>query len=136
MAFWWHDNGGLYWVNQLFIKAETMKKLLVVLLCMSMGAATIAQSGPGISVSTRDKEKTMKNLRDDVRAHEATKQVVGHDVTHFRIRQAIMDHKQVSQTHKRVDADSRLARAQGIDHPITKARRQIRVQDDNHKDHS
>lgn len=106
-----------------------MKKLLVLCLVMSMGAAAVAQSGPGISVSARDKEKTMKNLRDDVRAHEATKSVVGHDVTHFRVRQAIMDHKQVAQTHKRVDADRRIAREQGIDHPISEARRQIHEQD-------
>jgi hypothetical protein len=135
-VLWWHDNGGLYSVNQLFIKAETMKKLLFVFLCMSMGAATIAQSGPGISVSARDKEKTMKNLRDDVRAHEATKQVIGHDVTHFRIRRALMDHKQVAQTHLRVDADRQVARSQGIDHPINKAKHQIRVEDAGAKEHS
>jgi hypothetical protein len=113
----------------LFIKAETMKKLLVMLFFMSMGAAAMAQSGPGVSASKRDKEKTMKNLRDDVRAHEATKHVVGHDLTHFRIRQAFMDHKQVAQTHRRVDADRRIAREQGIDHPIGNARRQIHEED-------
>ena len=76
----------------------------------------------------------MKNLREDVRAHEATKKVVGSDVTHFRIRQAFMDKKQVSQTHKRVDADRRVARSEGIDHPIGKARRQIREEDQRSRD--
>jgi|GEM_PF-1646673 hypothetical protein len=106
-----------------------MKKLIVFCVVMAMGAAAIAQSGPGVSVSKRERDKTMKNLREDVRAHEATKQVVGHDITHFRIRQAFMDKKQVAQTHKRVDADRRVAREQGIDHPIGKARRQIREED-------
>jgi hypothetical protein len=134
ILLWWHDNGSLYFVNQLFIKAETMKKLIVVFLCLSVGAATIAHAGPG-SNSTKAKEKTMKNLRSDVRAHEATKKVVGHDVTHFRLRQAFKDHKQVAQTHRLIDADSKMAKAQGIDHPVTKAKRQVRVQDDNAKDH-
>ena len=116
-------------IRRIIFKAETMKKLLFVLLCMSMGAAAIAQSGPAISVSARDQEKTMKNLRDDVRAHEATQQVIGNDMVHFRIRRAIMDHNQVSQTHLRVDADRRVARAQGIEHPISKAKHQIRVED-------
>ncbi|HEV2480633.1 MAG TPA: hypothetical protein VGS79_13245 [Puia sp.] len=107
-----------------------MKKLIVVLFFLSMGAAVIAQSGPGVGASKRDQDKTMKNLREDVRAHEVTKQVVGHDVTYFRIRQALMDHKQVAQTHKRVDADRRVAREQGIDHPISKARRLNREQDE------
>jgi hypothetical protein len=40
-----------------------------------------------------------------------------------------MDHNQVSQTHLRVDADRRVARAQGIEHPINKAKHQIRVED-------
>lgn len=77
----------------------------------------------------------MKNLRSDVRAHEATRKVVGHDWSHFRIRQAFKDHKQVAQTHRRVDVDRKMARAEGIAHPLTKAKRQIRVQDDNAKDH-
>ena len=134
MGLPWHDNGGLYSVNQLFIKAETMKKLLVVFLCMSLGAATIAQAGPG-SNSTKAKEKTMKNLRTDVRAHEATKKIVGHDVAHFRLGQAVRDHKQVARTHQALNADSKLAKSQGIDHPVAKAKRQVRVQDDNQKDH-
>ena len=130
----WHDNRSPYIVNQLFIKAETMKKLIAVFLLMSMGAATIAHAGPG-SNSTKAKERTMKTLRSDVRAHEATKKVVGHDWSHFRVRQAIRDHKQVAQTHRVLTADSHIAKAQGIDHPITKAKRQVRVQDDNAKDH-
>jgi Ni/Co efflux regulator RcnB len=133
MGFRWHGYGSCYTDNQLFIKADTMKKLVVVLICMSMGAATIAQSGPG--TTTKAKEKTMKNLRGDVRAHEATKKVVGHDVSHLRLRQAVRDHKQVAQTHRTLNADSKLAKAQGINHPVAKAKRQVRVQNDNQKDH-
>jgi hypothetical protein len=116
-------------------KTCTMKKLFIFCLVMAMGAVAFAQSGPGVSVSKRDQEKTMKNLREDVRAHEATKKVVGHDVTHFRIRQALMDHKQVAETHRRVDADRRVAREQGIDHPIGKARRQNRQEDERASQH-
>jgi Ni/Co efflux regulator RcnB len=131
----WHGNGSYRVDNLLFIKADTMKKLIVVLLCMSMGAATIAQSGPGTESTKKAKDKTMKNLRGDVRAHEATKKVVGHDVSHLRLRQAVRDHKQVAQTHRTLNADSKIAKAQGINHPVTKAKRQVRVQDDNQKDH-
>lgn len=107
-----------------------MKKLIVILFFMSMGAFTMAQSGPGVGASKRDQDKTMKDLREDVRAHEATKQVVGSDLTHFRIRQAFRDKKQVAETHRRVDADRRVAREQGIDHPIGRARRLNRAQDE------
>ena len=131
----WHNNGSCTGDNQLFIKAETMKKLFVMFLCVSMGAATIAHAGPGTTAKDKVKEKSMKNLRDDVRAHEATKKVVGHDVTHFRIGQALRDHKQVAETHRMVSADSKIAKANGIDHPVTKAKRQNRVADDNKKDH-
>jgi hypothetical protein len=130
----WHDNSISYRVNQLFINLENMKKLAVVFLFMAMGSLAMAKAGPGVS-STKEKEMTMKHLRDDVRANEATRKVVGHDWSRFRIRQAFRDHKQVKETNKRVTADSRWARAEGIEHPVSKAKRQVRVQDDNAKDH-
>jgi hypothetical protein len=110
----------------LFIKAETMKKLFVVFFCISMGAAAMAQSGP--EASKVDKERTMKNLREDVKAHEDTKHVVGNDLTHLRFRRAIDEHKEVARTHRMVDADSKVAKAQGISHPVVTARRQLHAQ--------
>lgn len=83
------------------------------------------------TTATRDvqKEKTMKDLRNDVRAHEATQKEVGSDIVHFRIHQAFQDHQLVTRTHKMVDADRRKAKAEGIDHPITQARRAVHAED-------
>src|SRR5579872_1652899 len=107
-----------------------MKKSILVLLGLWMGAAAMNRVMAQVT-PTRDiqKEKTMKDLKNDVRAHEATQRTVGNDLVHFRINQAFQDHKLVSRTHKRVDADRKQARAEGIDHPITKARREVHAED-------
>ena len=111
-------------------KAETMKKSILILLGLWMGAAAtnrvVAQVTP-----TRDvqKEKTMKDLKNDVRAHEATKSTVGNDIVHFRVRQAFRDHQLVSRTHKMVDTDRKKAKAQGIEHPVVQARREVHAED-------
>ena len=99
-----------------------MKKLIIMLLGMSVGTAVMAQEGPK---RTGEQERTMKNLREDVRAHEDTKHVVGHDLTHFRIRRAIMEHREVARTHRQIDADKRQAKSQGIQHPVVTARREV-----------
>lgn len=46
------------------IKAETMKRLIIILLGMFLGTIAMAQADPG-KRDERDKEKTMKNLRED-----------------------------------------------------------------------
>jgi hypothetical protein len=77
----------------------------------------------------------MKELKTDVRAHQAAKTQVNHDLSHVRIKRAIQDHRSVASTHKMVDTDSKRLKAQGVNHPVAKARRQVKVEDDNHKDH-
>lgn len=105
-----------------------MKKLIVVFFCLSMGAAAMAQSAAG--ASKEEKERTMKNLREDVKAHEDTKHVIGNDMTHLRFRRAIDDHKEVARTHRLIDADRKKAKAQGIYRPVVTARKQVHAQED------
>src|ERR1700722_4361685 len=111
-----------------------MKKLLIVVLGLSISAAAMAQtSGPG--ASRKEKDKAMKDLKTDVRAHKAATHQVNHDLGRVRIRRAIQDHKSVASTHKMVNTDSRRLKDQGVSRPVAKAKRQVRVEDDNHKDH-
>lgn len=128
----WHDNGGFIHGIKLFIKAETMKRLVIMLLGVFLGTAAMAQAGPGKSTQ-KERDKTMKNLREDVRAHEDTKHVVGDDLVHFRIRRAIQEHREVARTHKMVDKDRKIARRQGIDHPVAVARRQVHHEEDRNR---
>jgi hypothetical protein len=107
-----------------------MKKSILLVLGLWMGAAAMNRVMAQIT-PTRDvqKEKTMKALKNDVRAHEATQRTVGSDLAHFRIRQAFRDHGLVSRTHKMVDADRKRAKAEGIDHPVVEARREVHRED-------
>lgn len=123
----------IYSNNYLFTKLQTMKKLVFVFLCMSIGVVVMAQTDP--ATGTKAKEKTMTNLRSDVRSQHASKKVVGHDMAHARVGQAVRDHRQVADTRRVTKADGHIAKAQGIKHPVAKAKRQVRVQDDNKKDH-
>ena len=77
----------------------------------------------------------MKDLKTDVRAHKAASHQVIHDLGHVRIRKAIQDHRSVASANKMADADSKRLKAQGVTHPVAKAKRQVKVEDDNHKDH-
>lgn len=114
-----------------------MKKLFFLILGMTVGVAVMA--GPGVRPSTSSKhmvrERTMTDLRMNVRARDAAAHKVNRDLGHLRFGMAIHDHKAVAQCKKQIHADSRRLKADGIDHPVTKAKRQIRVQDDNMKDH-
>src|SRR5579872_1791025 len=107
-----------------------MKKSILVLLGLWMGAAAMNRVMAQVT-PTRDiqKEKTMKDLKKDVRAHEATQRTVGNDIVHFRVGQAFRDHRLVSRTHKAVDADRKRAKAEGIDHPVVKARREVHAEE-------
>jgi hypothetical protein len=111
-----------------------MKKLLVLILGLSIGAAAMSQT-PQTGVSQREKEKAMKDLKTDVRVHKAATHQVNHDLSHVRVRKAIQDHKRVAYANKSVNADSRRLKEQGVSHPVAKAKRQVKVEDDKHKDH-
>lgn len=107
-----------------------------MILGLTVGVAVMA--GPGASSSTTKymaRERTMTDLRMDVRSRDAAAHKVNHDLGHLRFGRAIHDHKAVAQCKKQINADSWRLRADGVDHPVVKARRQIRVQDDNMKDH-
>lgn len=112
---------------------EAMKKLLVVMLGLAISAAAMSQTQP---VATRkEKDKAMTNLKTDVREHKVARHQVNHDLAHVRIKKAIQDHKSVARSNKMVGADSKRLKADGVNHPVAKAKRQVKVEDDNHKDH-
>jgi hypothetical protein len=132
----WHGVGSSDGVNHFIIKMEAMKKLLIVVLGLSISAVAMSQTGGSQpAASRREKDKAMKDLKTDVRAHQAATHQVNHDLGHVRIRKAIKDHKSVASTNKMVNADSKRLKDPGVSHPVAKARRQVKVEDDNHKDH-
>ena len=111
-----------------------MKKLLIVMLGLSISVGAMSQTNES-AASKKEKDKAMKDLKTDVRAHKVATHQVNDDLRHVRFRKAVQDHKSVASTNKMVDADSRRLRDQGVSHPVAKARRQVKVEDDNHKDH-
>lgn len=108
---------------------STMKKLLVVLLGLSLTAGAMAQTDP-------QKKAEMRELRSDVREKKAASHKVNKDITHVRVKKAVHDHKAVARKNKEIRHDSKNLRDQGVSHPVAKAKRQNRVQDDNRKDHT
>ena len=104
------------------------------MLGLSISVAAMSQT-PQTGGSKKEKDKAMKDLKTDVRAHHEATHQVNHDLGHVRISKAIHDHKSVASTHKMVDADSKRLKADGVNHPVAKAKRQVKVEDDNHKDH-
>ena len=82
------------------------------------------------------KKEEMKDLRGDVRAHKAATHQVNHDLAHVRVKKAVQDHKAVSRINKDKRANAKRLRERGVSHPVTKAKRQVKVQDDNRRDHT
>jgi hypothetical protein len=116
-----------------------MKKLFFVMLGLAISAAVVAQT----SQTKKDDPKTkkevkkteMKDLRSDVRDRQAATHQVNKDLSHVRIGKAIKDHKTVHRIKKDEKSDARRLKQQGVDHAVAKAERQVKVQDDNRKDH-
>ena len=106
-----------------------MKKILCIIAGLALTAGAMAQT------DTRKKEE-MKDLRTDVREKKAAKHQVNKDLGHVRIKKAVEDHKAVAAENKDMKKDSRRLKKQGVSHPVTKAKRQVKVQDDNRKDHT
>lgn len=105
-----------------------MKKLLFVLLGFTLSGAVMAQ--------VPEKKAEMKDLRTDVRNKKDDKHQVNKDLSHARVKKAMKDHKAVAAENKDMRKDSRRLKNQGVEHPIVKAKRQVKVQDDNKKDHT
>jgi Ni/Co efflux regulator RcnB len=105
-----------------------MKRLLFVLLGFTFSAAVMAQ--------VPEKKAEMKDLRTDVREKKDAKHQVNKDVSHVRVKKAIKDRKVVAAENRDMRKDSRRLKRQGVSHPIVKAKRQVKVQDDNRKDHT
>ncbi|HTJ14635.1 MAG TPA: hypothetical protein VL547_21495 [Dinghuibacter sp.] len=106
-----------------------MRKLLVLILGISLTASAMAQTDP-------QKKQEMKDLRTDVREKKAASHKVNKDWSHVRVKKAMHDHKAVARENKDISKDSKRLKRQGVDHPVAKAKRQVRVQDDNRKDHT
>jgi hypothetical protein len=106
-----------------------MKKIVILLLGFIVSVAAIAQTDPV-------KKAEMKDLRTDVREKKAAKHKVNKDVSHIKVKKAIRDHKAVAEENKDTRNDSKRLKRRGVDHPVAKAKRQVRVQDDAKKDHT
>ena len=112
-----------------------MYKLALTVMALGIGAAVMAQT-PAQVKKDQEKKTEMKDLRSDVRDHKAAKHVENRDLAHIKVKKAIHDHKAVARINKDQRSDSKRLKAQGVDHSIAKAKRQVKVQDDNRKDHT
>ena len=114
------------------MKMKIMKKLFFVILGVGLSAAVFAQTE---QPKKEVKKAEMKDLRSDVRDHKAATHQVNKDLGHVRIGKAIKDHKTVHRIKKDEKSDAKRLKRQGVDHAVVKAKRQVKVQDDNRKDH-
>jgi carbamoylphosphate synthase small subunit len=106
-----------------------MKKILCIIASLVLTVGAMAQT------DTRKKDG-MKDLRTDVRQQKAAKHKVNNDLSHVKLKKAAHDHKAVAVQNKDIRKDARSLRNKGVSHPVAKAKRQVRVQDDNKKDHT
>jgi hypothetical protein len=118
-------------VMAVLLKMETMKKLLFLLLGVGMSAGVFAQT-----TEHEVKKQEARDMRTDVRAHKAATNKRNHDLAHARVSKAVHDQKTVSHTNKNTRVDAKMLRERGVDHPVTKAKREVKVQDDHRKDHT
>ena len=109
-----------------------MKKLIFLMLGVGMSTVILAQTPQ----TEHEKKQNMKNLRTDVRSHKVAKHQENKDLDHARVSKAMHDHKAVSRINKDEKANSSEIKANGVHHPVTTAKRQVKVQDDNRKDHT
>jgi hypothetical protein len=117
-----------------------MKKLIFLLLGVGLSAGVMAQTDIQKKkevqpTEVHKKKADMKDLRSDVREHQAATHQVNHDLGHVRIKKAMHDHKAVAEANKKENRDAKRLKAHGVDHSVTKAKRQVKVQDENRKDH-
>ena len=82
------------------------------------------------------KKEEMKDLKTDIRHKDVAKHQVNIDVKHVRIKKAIHDHKAVAAQNKDIRQDSKRLKARHVEHPVAKAKRQVKVEDDARKDHT
>lgn len=106
-----------------------MKKIAFLLIGISLTVGAMAQTDP-------KKKAEMQDLRTDVREKKAASHKVNKDLTHVRVKKAIHDHKAVARENKDIRKDSKTLKDRGVSHPVAKAKRQVKVQDDNRKDHT
>jgi len=106
-----------------------MKKIFCMLAGIALTIGAMAQT------DTRKKEE-MKDLRTDVREKNAAKHKVNKDLSHVKIKKAVHDHKAVAVQNKEIKRHARHLKNRGVSQPVTKAKRQVKVQDDNRKDHT
>jgi len=107
----------------------TMKKIAFLLIGISLTVGAMAQTDP-------HKKADMQNLRTDVREKKAASHKVNKDLSHVKVKKAIHDHKAVAKQNKDIRHHSEALKNRGVSHPVAKAKRQVRVQDDNRKDHT
>ena len=106
-----------------------MKKIAFLLIGISLTVGAMAQTDP-------KKKAEMQDLRTDVREKKAASHKVNKDLSHVRVKKAIHDHKAVARQNKDIRKDSKTLKDRGVSHPVAKAKRQVKVQDDNRKDHT
>lgn len=114
-----------------------MKKLSFLLLSICLGGAVVAGpigSGRSERSETQLKRDNMQDLRNDIRDHRTAAHQVNRDLSHVRFSKAIHDHKAVARINKQRTIDAKRLELMGVDHPVAKAKRQVKVQDDNRKD--
>ena len=108
-----------------------MKKIAFILLGFALTSGTMAQTAE--KKAEMDKKKTEKQLENAIEAKKDEKHEVGSDLKHLKIGAAVKDQKEVRSDRRRIHRKAHhLKKAYGVKHPIIKAQKEVR-EDENEK---
>ena len=106
-----------------------MKKALIIVLGLGLTFGAMAQTEPV-------KKEEMKDLKTHVREKKVATHRVNHDLSHVKVKKAVRDHKAVAVQNRDIHRDAKSLKNRKVGHPVAKAKRQVKVEDDARKDHT
>jgi hypothetical protein len=104
-----------------------MKKLIFVFFGLGLSVAVMAQTVP-------EKKTEMNHLQANERAKKADAHRVNKDLTHAKVRKAMVDHKVVAADNRDIKRNTKSLKNMEVNHPVAKAKRRNKVQDQNKQD--
>ena len=108
-----------------------MKKIAFILLGFALTSGAMAQTAE--KKAEMDKKKTEKQLEKTIAAKKDEKHEVGSDIKHLKVGAAVKDRKEVRSDRHRIHRKAHhLKKAYGVKHPIIKAQKEVR-EDENEK---
>ena len=105
-----------------------MKKLSIFVAGSFLMIAAASAQAPNTPVGV--KQEGMKDMRKDIRTERADKRARAADVREGKMGAARAENKQVQADKRNVRSEQKTLKSEGVKHPINKADRQIKAQNE------